>query len=86
MLFRSVDVDALVVVELADVEDIGVGEIVEARQDVAQPQDRSEEPDESLLLALGDDHSSGLEARAQLAHPFKILLEVVGVGAQEPDD
>ena len=57
-LLVEIDVQALVVLQVAQAQHIFVGEIVEGLQDVAQPQDRAEQGEEILLRLFSDDFTA----------------------------
>ena len=79
----EVHVHAAVVLELGLTDDVVVSEVVKARQDVAQPQDLPELPDELLLLGLRGNHLPRLEPGPQFANLLQILLQVLLVRLEE---
>lgn len=69
----------LVILKLSSVR-IVPGKIVEGRENVFQPQDRSEQLDERLLRRLADDGLAKREACHQFTNAFLVVLVVLGVG------
>src|SRR5262249_2054529 len=81
----EVEVERLVILVVALAEDLVARELVERRQDVAQPQDRAEERDEHLRRALAEDRLVEREQRLQFADALGVLLVVVGVRLEQYD-
>lgn len=79
----EIHVHAAVVLELGLTDDVVVSEVVKARQDVAQPQDLPELPDELLLLGLRGDHLPRLEPGSQFANLLQVVLQVLLVRLEE---
>ena len=71
-LLVEIDVQALVVLQVAQTQHIIIGEIVESLQDVAQPQNRAEQGEEILLRLFSDDFLAQGE-------PLKQLRDLLGV-------
>ena len=81
----KVEVDAAVVLALAAREDLVASELIEGRQDVLQPEDRTVKGDEVLLCGLAEDRLAKWEPVEQLGDLVGIVAVVVPVGLQEHD-
>ena len=84
-LLIEVEVDALVVLQLAFSEDLVAGELVERHEDVAQPEDLSEQGDEPLLLVLSDDPDTEREVVLELDDALRVFGLVVAVRLEQDD-
>ena len=75
-LLVEIDVQALVVLQVAQAQHIFVGEIVEGLQDVAQPQDRAEQGEEIFLRLFSDDFLAQGEPLEQLRDLLGVCSEI----------
>ena len=81
----QVEVHAAVVLAVAFREDLVSRVLVEGAEDVLQPQDRAEQGDERLLLALAHDPLADRIRTDQLMNFLRILLVVVVVRFEQHD-
>ena len=81
----EVEVEAAVVLELALGEDLVAREVVEAHQDVVQPQDDAEQRDERLLVLLALNRLADRVNLQELRNMPLVRAVVLGVRLQQHD-